>query len=133
MKVLVFGTFDLLHRGHRFLFAEAAKRGNLTIVVARDRNVQRIKGRFPVHDEDERMSHVRAAAPDATVVLGDANDFLVPVKAIDPDIIVLGYDQQLPPGVSDTDLPYEIVRLPAFEPEKYKSSLLRLAASPPTT
>lgn len=125
MKVLVFGTFDLVHPGHRFLFAEASKRGKLTIVVARDRNVQRIKGRLPVQDEDERMSHVRMAAPHADVVLGDAHDFLVPVKAIDPDIIVLGYDQRLPPGVMEGDLPHEIVRLPAFEPDKYKSSLLR--------
>jgi len=125
MKVLVFGTFDLLHPGHRFLLAEAQKRGALTVVVARDRNVQRIKGKFPVHDEDERMSHVRAAAPGATVVLGDAHDFLVPVKAVDPDLILLGYDQQLPPGVRDDDLPCDIERLPAFHPEKYKSSLLR--------
>jgi FAD synthetase len=125
MKVLVFGTFDLLHPGHRFVLSEAQKRGKLSVVVARDRNVQRIKGRFPVHDEDERMSHVRAAAPGATVVLGDAHDFLVPVRAIDPDLILLGYDQALPPGVKEEDLPYEIERLPAFHPEKYKTSILR--------
>ena len=125
MNVLVFGTFDLLHPGHRFLLAEAQKKGKLTVVVARDRNVQRIKGRFPVHDEDERLSHVRQAVPGATVVLGDAHDFLVPVRAVDPDVILLGYDQQLPPGVKEEDLPYEIERLPAFEPEKYKTSILR--------
>jgi FAD synthetase len=125
MKVLAFGTFDLLHAGHRFLLAEARKRGKLTVVVARDRNVQRIKGRFPVHDEDERASLVRGAVPDADVVLGDVDDFLAPVRAIDPDLIVLGYDQRLPPGVTEADLPYEIERLPAFEPEKYKTSILR--------
>ncbi len=124
-KVLVFGTFDLLHPGHRFVLSEAQKRGSLFVVVACDRNVQRIKSRFPAHDEDERMSHVRAAAPDSTVVLGDAHDFLVPVRAIDPDLILLGYDQALPPGVREQDLPCEIERLPAFEPEKYKTSILR--------
>jgi FAD synthetase len=125
MKVLVFGTFDLVHPGHRFLFAEAAKRGHLTIIVARDRNVQRIKGRFPVQDEDERMSHVRMVVPDAEVILGDAHDFLVPVRAIDPDLIMLGYDQELPPGVTEADLPCDVQRAAAFEPETYKSSLLR--------
>ena len=125
MKVLVFGTFDLLHPGHRFLLAEASKRGKLTVVVARDRNVQRIKGKFPVHDEDERMSRVRAAAPGAGVVLGDAHDFLVPLKAVDPDLILLGYDQNLPPGVTPEDLPCDVERLPSFEPERYKSSILR--------
>lgn len=125
MKVLVFGTFDLLHPGHRFLLKEASARGRLTVVVARDRNVQRIKGRFPAHDEDERMSLVRAAAPGADVVLGDAEDFLVPVRAVDPDLILLGYDQKLPPGVTEEDLPYEVERLPAFHPEKYKTSIIR--------
>lgn len=125
MKVLVFGTFDLLHPGHRFLLTEASKRGKLFVVVARDANVQRIKGRFPVHDEDERMSVIRSAFPHATVELGSAHDFLDPVRAIDPDLILLGYDQGLPPGVKMEDLPYEIERLPAFHPEKYKTSLLR--------
>lgn len=125
MKVLVFGTFDLLHPGHRFVLAEAQKRGRLTVVVARDRNVQRIKGRFPVHDEDERMSLVRGVVPQADVVLGDSHDFLVPVRAVDPDLILLGYDQSLPPGVKEEDLPYEIERLPSFHPDTYKTSLLR--------
>ena len=124
-KVLVFGTFDLLHPGHRFLLTEAAKRGSLTVVVARDRNVQVIKGRFPVHDEDERMSHVRNAVPGAAVVLGSTEDFLSPVRAIDPDLILLGYDQDFPPGMKPDDLQCEVERLPSFHPEKYKTSLIR--------
>ena len=125
MKVLVFGTFDLFHPGHRFVLSEAGKRGKVFVVVARDRNVQQIKGRFPVHDEDERMSLIRSAFPTATVVLGSTHDFLEPVRAIDPDLILLGYDQRLPPGMKEGDLPYEIERLPAFHPEKYKTSILR--------
>ena len=121
----MFGTFDLLHPGHRFVLNEAQKRGRLSVVIARDTNVQRIKGRFPVHDEDERISNVRSVVPDAEVALGDAHDFLVPVRAINPDLILLGYDQALPTGVREEDLPCEIERLPAFEPEKYKSSILR--------
>lgn len=125
MKVLVFGTFDLLHEGHRFVFAEAAKRGDLHVVVARDANVATIKGRFPVHDEETRAANVRAAAPGATVLLGDGADFLAPVRAVRPDLIVLGYDQTLPPGVRENDLPCPVERLPAFEPDTYKSSLIR--------
>lgn len=125
MKVLVFGTFDLLHQGHRFVLSEAGKRGKLFVVVARDANVQRIKGRFPVHDEDERMSIIRSAFPHATVELGSVHDFLDPVRAIDPDLILLGYDQGLPPGVKTEDLPCEIERLPPFKPEKYKTSIIR--------
>jgi FAD synthetase len=125
MNVLVFGTFDLLHPGHRFVLAEAGKRGKLTVVVARDRNVLSIKGRYPVHDEEERASLVRGAAPGADVVLGDVDDFLAPVRSIDPDLILLGYDQDFPPGVTQEDMPCEVERLPPFEPEKYKTSIIR--------
>lgn len=125
MKVLVFGTFDLLHAGHRFLLMEASKRGELTVVVARDRNVRTIKGRYSVHDEEERASLVRRVVPEADVVLGDTDDFLAPVRAVDPDLILLGYDQDFPPGVTQEDLPCEVERLPAFHPEIYKTSILR--------
>ena len=125
MRILVFGTFDLLHPGHRFVLDAAAKRGDVFVVVARDRTVERIKGRLPVHDEIERVSRVRTAAPAATVMLGSGNDFLEPVHAVRPDLILLGYDQTLPPGVTESDLPCPTERLGAFEPQKYKTSILR--------
>jgi FAD synthetase len=128
MRVLLFGTFDTLHPGHRFVLSEAAKRGDVWVVVARDANVQRIKGRAPVHQESIRAAAVRAAAPGATVLLGDPRDFLAPVREVRPDVILLGYDQRLPPGVREEDLPCPVERLPAFEPEKWKSSLLRKKA-----
>ena len=125
MRVLVFGTFDGLHPGHRFLLDAAAKRGVLHVVIARDANVERIKGRAPSQRETERQAALQAAYADADVVLGDPQDFLAPVRAIAPDLILLGYDQQLPPGVTEVDLPGTVERLPAFEPDKWKSSKLR--------
>jgi FAD synthetase len=124
-KVLVFGTFDLLHPGHLFLLDEASQRGDLFVVIARDAHVEEIKGRAPEHNETERLQVVTDAFPDADVRLGDAKDFLVPVREINPDLILLGYDQRMPPGVSEEDLPCKTERLPAFEPEKWKSSLQR--------
>jgi LemA protein len=56
MNVLVFGTFDGLHPGHRSVLDAAALRGMLHVVVARDTNVERIKGRPPLHDEEERRA-----------------------------------------------------------------------------
>ena len=44
---MIFGTFDLLHPGHFFVLEEAAKRGDVTVVVARDSTVKRIKNRPP--------------------------------------------------------------------------------------
>ena len=125
LRVLIFGTFDELHPGHRFLLREACKRGGLHVVVARDSSVLRIKKRPPVQDEDARKHGVEQAAPEATVILGDPVDFLAPVRAIKPDLILLGYDQSLPPGIAEIDLPCPIERVPAFGPERYKSSLRR--------
>jgi FAD synthetase len=123
MKVLVFGTFDRLHPGHEYLLREAGKRGRLFVIVARDQNVERIKGHKPAQPEDERLAAIQAFAPEADVRLGDATDFLAPVRAIGPDLILLGYDQALPPGVEEKNLPCPSERLEAFKPEHYKSSL----------
>ena len=125
MKVLVFGTFDLLHPGHTFLLTEAQSRGELHVVVARDANVAHIKGKSPMQNERERLNALQQAFPNAQVQLGDTDDFLTPVREIKPDLILLGYDQKLPPGVSQKDFPCPVERLPSFEPEKWKSSLRR--------
>ena len=42
-----------------------------------------------------------------------------------PLALLLGYDQQLPPGVTEADLPCAVQRLPAYRPEEFKSSLLQ--------
>lgn len=123
MKILIFGTFDHLHPGHEFVINEACKRGNATVIIARDKTVKRIKGHLPSQNEDERMQALMKAFPDATVILGDPEDFLAPVRSLHPDVILLGYDQQLPPGVLEKDLLCSVERLPAFRPEQYKSSL----------
>ncbi len=125
-RVLVFGTFDLLHPGHRFVLDEASRRGQLFVVVARDSNVERLKKRGPAQPEEIRQANVAAAYTAATVLLGGTDgDFMAPVRTVAPDLIILGYDQRLPPGVAETDFPCPVERLAAFEPEKYKSSLLR--------
>ena len=125
LRVLVFGTFDGLHPGHLFFLGEAGKRGELWVVIARDANVTLIKGRASVQNERDRMRAVEEAFPAAHIVLGHPKDFLTPVREIAPDLIVLGYDQRLPPGVREEVFPCPVERIAPFDPEKYKSSLLR--------
>lgn len=124
-RVLVFGTFDTLHPGHHYVLKQASKRGELHVIVARDVNVRRLKGRDALQDQEARIVAIREAFPDAHVALGDPSDFSVPLAAIQPDLVLLGYDQKLPPGVSPDDIHCTIERLSAFKPKKYKSSLLR--------
>jgi len=123
-RVLVFGTFDGLHQGHRFFLDEAAKHGELFVVVALDATVERIKGKSSRQTQQERIEAIQSAYPDAQVSPGNMEDYLAPVRDIEPDIICLGYDQQFPPGVSEEDLPCSARRLTSHEPEKFKSSLL---------
>ncbi|MBT5237447.1 adenylyltransferase/cytidyltransferase family protein [Candidatus Peregrinibacteria bacterium] len=125
MKVLTFGTFDHLHPGHIAYLSEAAGMGDLTIIVARDRNVEHIKGAAPQGLEQDRLLALEEVFPDATVVLGDSEDYLRPVRDAAPDVIVMGYDQKLPPGVTEDDLPCPVQRAGAYNPEEFKSSLRR--------
>lgn len=122
---MVFGTFDLLHEGHRFVFREAMKRGDVTVIVAQDQNVETIKGRRSVESSAIRMANIQREFPLMHVRAGDRTDFLQPIREHAPDLILLGYDQRLPPGIVESDLPCAIERLPAFDPHLYKSSLMR--------
>lgn len=95
-RVMVFGTFDGLHDGHRFFLGHASKLGSLTIVVARDAHVEALKKHTPKYDEGERLILVKKEYPDAHACLGD--DVLESwdiVRKIAPDIIALGYDQKV--------------------------------------
>lgn len=124
-RILVCGTFDRLHPGHMFLLREASRRGKLFVLVARDATVQRVKGSLPEETEHVRRESLQRAFPHARVFLGGHGDFITPVRSLRPDLLLLGYDQHLPPGIRETDLPCPFERLSAFHPEKYKSSLRR--------
>ena len=123
-KVMIFGTFDLFHPGHEFVLSEALKRGDVTVIVARDENVKRIKGKMPSENEATRKATIEKRFPGVRVLLGDPEDFLTPLREVKPDLILLGYDQKLPPGILEKDLSCIVERLSAFEPEKYKTSLM---------
>ena len=123
MKILVFGTFDHLHTGHMSVLNQALSRGDLVVIVARDATVEKMKGSSPEQSEQERLDAVRETIPQADVVLGDLDDYFEPIRREKPDLVLLGYDQKLPPGIAMEDFPCPVERMEPFEPEKYKSSL----------
>ena len=48
IKVLVFGTFDIIHPGHVFFLNQAKKLGDfLCVVVSRDETVNELKREYP--------------------------------------------------------------------------------------
>jgi FAD synthetase len=131
-RVLCCGTFDWLHPGHRSFLEQAARLGDeLVVVIARDENVERLKGRRPGQDEETRRAAVAQVPEVKRARLGNRGaDFLRVVEEVAPDVIALGYDQKAPPGLSEAFPHCRIVTLEPFHPDKYKSSLLRKARKP---
>ena len=126
-RVLAFGTFDGFHPGHRHYLAAAAGYGDLTVVVARDSTVQKVKGRPPMRSEDERLRTLLEAGYHA--VLGSQGDKYAVLQVFKPEVICLGYDQVaftdgLREACEKEGLACRIVRIDAFKPDVYKSSLL---------
>ncbi|UIO98627.1 FAD synthase [Halobaculum sp. CBA1158] len=86
------GTFDILHPGHIHYLTEAAARGDeLHVIVARGENVTHKPK--PVCPDRQRRDVVAALDVVDEAHLGHHEDFFVPVREIDPDVVVLGFDQ----------------------------------------
>ena len=132
-RVMVFGTFDMLHAGHEDFFRQAralAHEPYLIVSVARDSSVERIKGMKPRHSEIERLSNAKGHKLVDEAVLGDEVGYITHICAARPDLIALGYDQtgeyvnNLEKDLTDAGIASKVVRLQAFQPETYKTSKL---------
>lgn len=95
IRVLVGGVFDLLHVGHIHFLTEAKKMGDeLIVIVAHDETVKRLKGRPPVNPMEDRAELLRALKPVDEVYIGAPEEISYElVRRINPDVIVLGPDQ----------------------------------------
>jgi FAD synthetase len=127
-KVMVFGTFDLLHEGHKNLFEQSRKYGDyLIVVVARDSSVRKLKGIDPHQNEIERVDHVRTCDVDK-VVLGYENDFFRVIEENRPAALCFGYDQNTlgaAEALKKKGIKVEIYTLKPYKEDEFKSSLIR--------
>jgi len=130
-RVMVFGTFDILHLGHLNFLKQAKKYGDyLIVVVGRDRTVEKVKGRLPKHNEKERVKQIEKTGLTDKVVLGYLKDHYKIIQEHKPDLICLGYDQNffadgLPEALKKLELKIKIIRLKPYKPQIYKTSKLR--------
>ena len=95
-KVLVFGTFDIIHPGHQWFLRNASRLGDTLIaVVSRDKFVQEWKGKETVRNEEARINALVESGLVNQAILADPEirTYNV-VKDIQPDIICLGHDQK---------------------------------------
>jgi FAD synthetase len=97
--VLASGAFDLIHYGHIYYLQEAKKAGGsaayLTVIVARDKTIERLKGRRPILPEVQRRAVVEALKPVDEAILGFEDlSFREVILRLKPDVIAVGYDQR---------------------------------------
>ena len=126
-KVIVFGTFDIIHPGHVHLLKKAKEYGDfLVVVVARDNTVCNIKGKDPTNNEGIRLANVKKLNIADRVIMGCLDDKYQVIANEKPDIIALGYDQKVfvDKLVEIIDDHVKIVRISPYIPDLYKSSKL---------
>jgi len=133
-KVLIAGTFDLIHLGHIYLINEAAKLGDVYVIVATDKNRELYSGEAPIIPEDQRLAVIKSIKNVKDAKLGrHDNDTLKTVEEIGPDIVLLGPNQKysietLKKGLIDIGLNnVEVKRLKTYyeKDELHSSSLIK--------
>ncbi len=127
-RVLIFGSFDIIHPGHAYLIKEAQKDGQVFVCLARDETIKKVKGQLPHFSEQERAQHLEEKG--LTVVLGSLGDKYEVFRQVKPEVVVLGYDQQvfvegLEKVIKEEGYQTEIKRCQPLQPQFFKSSKLR--------
>jgi FAD synthetase len=130
--VLASGVFDLIHLGHVRFLEEAKRAGGknakLIVIVARDGNVEKMKGRKPIMSEEQRCALVESLKVVDEAVLGyEKFDLGEVIEKIKPDVIALGYDQaemeeKVKKYIAIRKLPVEVVRIGRFGENALDSS-----------
>jgi FAD synthetase len=136
-RVLVFGTFDVIHPGHESFLRQAREQGGFLIAsIARDSFVMKKKGRKPVHHEQERLRHLKESGLVDLALLSDSTTGTYSViEQAGADLVCFGHDQlELRDNFLEwrkrngRNIPW--IQLKAYKPEKYKSSLINKTGSP---
>ena|ERR1051326_3774315 len=116
-NVLVWGTFDLLHNGHKLFLKKASLFGNLFVIIIPDNIVFQNKIRLPIEDaairklKVERLNYVKQAFIDCI------EEGLLCIDSIKPNILCFGYDQ---------DKVWEDILLKELDRKGYKVLVKRL-------
>lgn len=130
-KVMIFGTFDIIHGGHIHMFKQACEYGDqLIAVVARDANVEKVKGIGPMHNENERLDFISHIDLIDRACLGDKTDVYKVIRKEKPEVIALGYDQKvyidkLANAITRAGLNASIVRLNEYQPKRFKTNKIK--------
>jgi len=92
--VLCGGTFDIIHPGHLLTLKKAKSLGDiLVVIVATDGTAEKTRGRKPYNNEEKRLELVSSLRIVDLAIVGEKGNIYNTLLKINPDIVVLGYDQ----------------------------------------
>lgn len=96
-KIVVNGTFDIIHRGHIELLNYAKSLGGyLLVCIDTDKRVEELKGRRrPINNQNDRkflLENLKSV--DEVRFFNSREDLIEILKAYEPDIMVKGSDWQ---------------------------------------
>ncbi len=99
--ILTYGTFDLLHKGHKNIILYAIEMGgsqkNVHIGVSSDK-WNKLKGKIAYEDENVRIQNLRNMFPEVNIFLEDHNHYEESWKdkyiSIKADLIIMGDDHK---------------------------------------
>jgi len=97
MRVMVNGTFDILHRGHIEMLNYAKSKGDyLLVAIDTDRRVSELKGPSrPITNQEDRKFHLENLKAVDEVQFFDSKEQLIDImKSYKPDVYVKGSDWQ---------------------------------------
>jgi FAD synthetase len=126
-RVLIFGTFDILHPGHIFFIKFSAKYGALIVSLARDSHVKLLKNKqvnFNFRQRHNRLGRLKVISD---IVPSDPilNSYKI-LSKVRPNLIILGHDQRallldLKRVIIKRGLDCKIMTAPKFKRDTYAS------------
>ena len=102
----------------------------LVVSVARDENVKKIKGDYPIKNEMERMALIKKCGLVDKVIMSGLKNHIPHILKESPHIIALGYDQMeyvknLEKDLKEKGLLVKIIRLKPYKENIYKNKFLK--------
>jgi cytidyltransferase-like protein len=104
--VLAGGCFNRIHDGHIYFLKRAKTLGDYFVVVLTNDSNNRKRYRMPA--EIRKTNLVKLGIADK-ILIGNRKNYSKIVEKVRPDIIALGYDQELPAGIDETR--YKIAKI----------------------
>jgi D-beta-D-heptose 7-phosphate kinase/D-beta-D-heptose 1-phosphate adenosyltransferase len=104
MKIVVNGTFDILHRGHIEMLEYAKSLGNhLLVCIDTDTRVKQLKGPDrPINNQSDRAFMLQSLkCVDAVWYFADEAELEYILEVYQPDVMVKGSDYEYKPIVGE--------------------------------